>query len=163
MLLRDDLIVEIARRAPKTVDDLQLLRGLPRGEPDAILEAVRQAKQMPATELPELESRDNDPTQVLLLASLLGVVLSDLCSRKRVASNLVASGQDLKAVVRAMTSGQSLPDLPLTRGWRAANILPELLAVLDGSHAIRVVKPNSPAPFSYLPTAEPPSSKDDHG
>jgi len=154
MLLRDDLIVEIARRAPKTVDDLQLLRGLPRGEPDAILEAVRQAKQMPAQELPDLESRDNDPTQVLLLASLLGVVLSDLCSRKRVASNLVASGQDLKAVVRAMTSGQSLPDLPLTRGWRAANILPELLAVLDGSHAIRVVKPNSPAPFSYLPTID---------
>ncbi|HXD85080.1 MAG TPA: HRDC domain-containing protein [Urbifossiella sp.] len=154
MLLRDDLIVEIARRAPKTVDDLQLLRGLPRGEPDAILEAVRHAKQMSAAELPELESRDNDPTQVLLLASLLGVVLSDLCSRKRVASNLVASGQDLKAVVRAMTSGQSLPDLPLTRGWRAANILPELLAVLDGSHAIRVVKPNSPAPFSYLPTTD---------
>ena len=30
MLLRDDLIVEIARRAPRTMDDLQSLRGHPR-------------------------------------------------------------------------------------------------------------------------------------
>ena len=39
MLLRDDLIVEIARRAPRTLDDLQSLRGLPRGEPEAIARA----------------------------------------------------------------------------------------------------------------------------
>jgi ribonuclease D len=155
MLLRDDLIVEIARRAPRTLDDLQLLRGLPRGEPEVILEAVRQAKRLAAEELPELESRDNDPTHVLLLASLLGVVLSDLCSRKRLAANLVASGQDLKGVVRATAARQTQPDVPLTRGWRAQHILPELLAVLDGSHALRVVQPNSPAPLAYLPVNAP--------
>src|SRR5439155_13549610 len=56
----------------------------------------RLREQRSAEELPELEARDNDPTHVLLLASLLGVVLADLCSRKRLAANLVASGQDLK-------------------------------------------------------------------
>ena len=155
MLLRDDLIVEIARRAPRTLEDLQLLRGLPRGEPEAILDAVRLAKKLAAEELPELEARDNDPAHVLLLASLLGVVLSDLCSRKRLASNLVATGQDLKSVVRAKATDQPMPEGQLTRGWRAEFILPELLAVLDGSHAVRVVKPNSSAPLAYLPTAAP--------
>ena len=154
MLLRDDLIAEIARRAPRTLEDLQMLRGLPRGEPEAILEAVRRARKLEPEELPELEPRDNDPTHVLLLASLLGVVLSDLCSRKRLASNLVASGQDLKAVVRAKATNSELPDTPLTRGWRAEHILPELLAVLDGRHALRVVKPNSAAPLSYLPAED---------
>ena len=154
MLLRDDLIAEIAKRAPRTIEDLQMLRGLPRGEPEAILEAVRRARSLPPEELPELEPRDNDPAHVLLLASLLGVVLSDLCSRKRLASNLVASGQDLKGVVRAKAMNAELPDLPLTRGWRAEHILPELLAVLNGQHAVRVVKPNSTAPLSYLPTGD---------
>jgi ribonuclease D len=92
---------------------------------------------------------------VLLLANLLGVVLSDLCSRKRLAANLVASGQDLKGVVRATAAGQAQPDVPLTRGWRARHILPELLAVLDGSHALRVVKPNSSAPLDYMAVSEP--------
>jgi len=151
MLLRDDLIIEIARRAPRTMDDLQSLRGLPRGEPEAILEAVRVAKKIPMEDLPELEVRDNDPAHVVLLGNLLGVVLADLCSRKRIAANLVASGQDLKSVVRWKATGQPLPDIPLTRGWRAEHILPELLAVLDGSHGIRVVKPSSPAPLAYLP------------
>lgn len=155
MLLRDDLIAEIARRAPRSLDDLQSLRGLPRGEPEAILDAVRRAKALPPDDLPELETRENDPPHVVLLGSLLGVVLVDMCSRKKLAANLVASGQDLKGVVRATAAAQPLPDLPLTRGWRAEAILPELLAVLDGTHAVRVVKPSSTAPLAYLPISLP--------
>jgi ribonuclease D len=150
MLLRDDLVAEIARRSPKALEDLVALRGLPRGEAEPILEAVRRARALPPEEHPEVEARDNDPQHVLLLGSLLGVVLADLCSRKRLASNLVASGSDLKAVVRARAAGQPLPDVPLTRGWRAEAILPELLAVLDGRDAIRVVRPSAAAPLAYL-------------
>ncbi|MBX9622415.1 MAG: ribonuclease D [Gemmataceae bacterium] len=150
-LLRDDLLVEIARRSPKAAEDLQSLRGLPRGEPEAILEAVRRARALPPEELPEPEPRDHDPQHVVLLGSLLGVVLADLCSRNKLAANLVASQSDLKAVVRAKAAGQPLPDVPLTRGWRAAAILPELLAVLDGRDALRVVKPSSTAPLEYMP------------
>jgi ribonuclease D len=77
-------------------------------------------------------------------------VLTDLCTRKKLAPNLVASGQDLKAVVRATAGGQPLPDSPLTRGWRAGAILSELMAILNGSHAIRVSRPAEQAPLSYL-------------
>jgi ribonuclease D len=150
MLLRDDLIAEIARRAPNKIDDLQALRGLPRGEPEAILEAVRRAKALPADACPEVEARENDALHIVLLGNLLGVVLADFSARKKLAPNLVASGQDLKAVVRAVAAGQEPPDLPLTRGWRAAAILPELLAILNGTHAIRVARPSSPAPLAYL-------------
>jgi ribonuclease D len=154
MLLRDDLIAEIARRAPRTLEDLQMLRGLPRGEPEAILDAVRRARKLGVEELPDLEVRDNDPPHVVLLGNLLGVVLSDLCARRKLAANLVASGQDVKAVVRSRIAGQELPDVPLARGWRGEHILPELLAVLNGSHSVRVVEPSSPAPLSYLPVDE---------
>jgi ribonuclease D len=150
MLLRDDLIAEIARRAPKTIEDLQTLRGLPRGELEAIFQAVQRARDLPPESHPEVEARESDPPHVLLLASLMGVVLADLCSRKRLASNLVASGQDLKAVVRARSAGEPLAAGPLTRGWRAEAILPELLAVLDGQDAIRVARPAAAAPLAYL-------------
>ena len=156
MLLRDDLIGEIARRSPRTLDDLQSLRGLPRGEPEAILEAVGRARALPADLLPELETRENDPANVVILGNLLGVVLADLCSRRKLASSLVASGQDLKAVVRARAAKLPLPDLPLTRGWRATAVLPELLAVLDGEHAVRVALPSSSAPLTYLKLPQPP-------
>lgn len=153
-LLRDDLVVEIARRSPKAAEDLQSLRGLPRGEPEAILEAVRRARALAPEELPELEPRDHDPAHVVLLAQLLGVVLADLCSRNKLAPNLVASQSDLKAVVRAKAAGREPSDVPLTRGWRAAAILPELLAVLDGRDAIRVVEPTSSAPLEYVELEE---------
>ena len=46
---------------------------------------------------------------------------------------------------------QPLPDNNLTRGWRAEAVLPELLAVLDGEHAVRITRPRSAAPLAYLP------------
>lgn len=149
MLLRDELIVEIARRAPSKLVELQSFRGLPRNELDAILKAVQRGQALPPEQHPEVETRDSDPPHVVLLGNLINVVLADLCSRKRIAPSLVASGQDLKAVVRARISGQALPDLPLTRGWRAQHILTELLAVLDGRHAIRIARPASLAPLDY--------------
>ena len=154
MLLRDDLVAEIARRAPRSLEDIQSLRGVPVREHEAILEAVNRARALAPGDYPEVEARDNDPPNVLLLASLLGVVLADLAARKRVAGNLVASGQDLKGIVRARVAGQALPDAPLTRGWRATAILPELLDVLDGRDAILVSRPFAAAPLSYLPVED---------
>src|SRR5581483_9750336 len=51
----------IARGAPSKIEDLQALRGLPRGEQESILEAVRRARALPPDEFPEVEARDNDP------------------------------------------------------------------------------------------------------
>jgi ribonuclease D len=97
-----------------------------------------------------VEAKDVDPANVVLLGNLLGVVLADLCARKKLAANLVASGSDLKAVVRSTALTQPLPDIPLTRGWRGEVILPELHAILHGRHGVRVAKPSSSAPLAYL-------------
>lgn len=154
-LLRDDLLAEIARRAPTKLEDVQALRGVPRGEAEAILDAIQRAKMLTPEQCPEVETRDNDPQNVVLLGQLLGVVLADLCSRLKLAPNLVSSGADLKAVVRARVWREPLPDVPLTRGWRNDAILSELLAVLDGKHTVRVAKPSSSAPLAFVPVETP--------
>ena len=154
-LLRDDLLAEIARRIPTKAEDLSALRGVPRNEVEPILEAVRRAKALPVEECPEPEARDNDPPHVLLLGSLLGAVLSAWCARNKLAANLVASGSDLKAIVRSRAFRTPPPDVPLTRGWRASAVLAELQGVLNGTTAIRVTNPSSAAPLELVPVPEP--------
>ena len=98
--------------------------------------------------------RDQDPPQVLLTAGVLTAVLGDVCARLHLAPNLVASNQDVKRLVRARFLGTPLPiDVPLTQGWRAAAILPELLAVLDGRRLVRIADVTAPAPFAYVEAA----------
>jgi ribonuclease D len=86
----------------------------------------------------------------VLLANLLSVVLNDFCGRHKLASNLVASGADLKAVVRSRAFDEPLADIPLSRGWRSRAVLPELMALLTGETAIRVADPKSLDPLELV-------------
>jgi ribonuclease D len=149
-LLRDDVLAELARRAPTRPEDLASYRGVPRGEIERIIEAVKRGKALPAEACPEPEARENDPPHVVLLGGLMGVVLADWCGRNKVAPNLVASGSDLKSVVRSRVNREPLPDVPLTRGWRADAVLSALQAVLDGRTAIRVENPASVTPLGLV-------------
>jgi ribonuclease D len=156
-VLRDDLVAEIARRGPGKPDELAALRGVPKGETAAILEAVRRAKALPPADLPEAAERDNDPPQVALLASLLGVVLSEWCGRTKIASNMVATVGDLKDLARSRQPGGGLPsDSPLLVGWRQRAVLPELEAFLDGKRVLTVDDPASPHPIRVSPLPAPP-------
>jgi len=151
-IVRDDLIVEIARRNPTKERDLQVVRGLPKRDLDAIVETVARARALPIEECPDVMERDQDPPQVALTAGVLTAVLGDVCARLHLAPNLVASNQDVKRLVRARFADSALPaDAPLTQGWRAEVVLPELLAVLDGRRSLRVADVKAAAPFAYLP------------
>jgi ribonuclease D len=154
VLLRDDLIVEIARRATRNPDDLHTLRGIPRGETEAIQAALHKALALPTAELPAVAERENDAPHVGTLAALLGVVLAELCGRLRLAPNLVANSADLKGLVRArQPGGRSPSDSQLAHGWRAEAIRPHLEAVLDGAAVLRVTDPTSPNPVTVQATA----------
>ncbi len=155
-LLRDDLISDIARRLPSKLDDLTPLRGLPRGEAEAILNAVHQADTTSPDEWPEKEERDHDPPHVALLAQLLGVVLAEFAAREQIAPNMVATTSDLRTPwLDPDKKKGSLPDdFPLGHGWRAKAVLPELAAVLDGERALRVADPRSKFPIRVEPPTE---------
>jgi ribonuclease D len=147
-ICRDDLLVEIARRNPTGERDLRVIRGLPRRDFDTILRAVARAQALPLTECPALADRDQDPSQVTWAASMLTAVLGDLSIRRRLAPNLVANNNDIKLLVRSRFQGTAVPaESLLTQGWRAAHILPDLLAVLDGKRSIRIRDVRASAPL----------------
>ena len=66
------------------------------------------------------------------------------------APNLVASGSDVRALVRAKLRGQELPgNSLLTQGWRAQCILPVLVAMLEGRLSLRVADVASDTPLAF--------------
>jgi ribonuclease D len=149
-VIRDDLLVEIARRGPTRERDLHVVRGLPRRNLTAVLQAVERARALPVQECPRVTEREVELPQAALLVHLLSAVFGDVCARLQVAPNLAGSSQDLKQLVRAWLQGGSLPEESLlTQGWRAAHILPELRAVLEGRRSVRVADVQAAAPFAY--------------
>jgi ribonuclease D len=149
-ILRDDLIVEIARRNPSRERDLHVVRGLARRDLEAIVRTVAEARALPPEDHPLPAEREQDPPQVQLVASVLGAVLGDLCTRLRLAPNLVASATDIKLLVRARLAGQPLPPASLlTHGWRGEHVLPDLLAVLEGRRSLRIGDVAAETPFRY--------------
>ncbi len=149
-ILRDDLIVEIARRNPARERDLQVLRGLPRRDLDSILATVADARALALEACPMSGGREQDPPQLTWIANVLTAVLGDVCIRRDLAPNLVASNNDVKILVRSRCASLSVPaESLLGSGWRREHILPTLLNILDGRSRLRISDPRSETPFDY--------------
>lgn len=147
-VVRDDLLVEIARRNPSKAKDLQVVRGLQQREVDAIIGVVQEARRLPLEHCPEQPERDQDPPQVALVQSILSAVLGDLCARMQLSQSLVGSNADLKLLIRARMNRQPWPDeCGLVHGWRGAHVLPELVAVLEGRKSVHIADLRTGSPL----------------
>src|SRR5947209_12547284 len=81
-ICRDDLLIEIVRRNPMRLRDLEVIRGLPHRHLDAILQVVADVRKLPSEEYPAPVDRDLDPPQVGWATNILLAVLGDLCIRR---------------------------------------------------------------------------------
>jgi ribonuclease D len=149
-LIRDDLIIEIAKRNSSRERDLQVIRGLPKRDLAEIGQVIEQARKLDSEHWPEAIDRDQDPPQVQLVASVITAALGDFCARSHLATSLVASSQEIKQLVRSRYQGQDVPlNLLLSTGWRAAHVLPELLALLEGRRSLIINDVRADTPFAY--------------
>ena len=156
VLLRDDIIIEIARRGATNAIDLQSLRGLPRGENEAILAAIQRAVNLPADERPEVQLRDNDPPHVTTLSGFLAVALAEFCRQEYLAAGLVATMHDVRQLVRSYQPGAGERiDCGLDEGWRATAVRPYLESILNGTMVLRVADPRSMNPVTIVPWLPP--------
>jgi ribonuclease D len=151
-LCRDDLIIEIARRNPTRPKELDVMRGLPKRDHQAILLAVERGRALPIEQCPAANEREQDPPQVSWLTGLLSAILGQWCREVGLASGLAATAADLKQLVRTHVC----PDQPprpclLDEGWRALHVRPMLEAVLRGERAVRVARPADATPLELLP------------
>lgn len=154
-VMRDDLLVEIAKRRPASTADLFALRGLERGSiraagPD-IVRAVQVAMKLPDSELPPILRRD-DPPQVSILGQLLSVAANGLAEEHRVDPQLLATTADLQEVVRwRLGIGGIEGDPFLFQGWRGELLREPFTEILEGKRCARVGNLKNPSPLVFEP------------
>jgi ribonuclease D len=154
-ILRDDLVLELAKRQPKTFDELFATRDMNRGDlrksAQEILERIERALAIPESELPqpprpaglEIDSDEH------VVGQLLGIALLNQCSALNVAKTLVGTSADLRDLVRWHQRGSKGLPPRLLQGWRASVCGDLLRDVLTGKIALRVADSKSDQPLVF--------------
>ena len=156
-ILRDDLVIDLAKRQPETEEQLVAPRDMNRSDvrksADDILAAIDRGKAVPEDELPEKVRRDGpdkNPDEHVL-GQLLGIALSSLCNEHEVARTIAGTAKDLRDLVRWHTAGRPAgADVPLlATGWRKELCGQLLTDLLDGEVAMRVADTKGDHPLSF--------------
>jgi ribonuclease D len=140
-VLPDVALVEIAKRQPGSLQELERIRGI---RPDTgrrrgrqIIEEVergRDAEPPPAEEMPRTEVDPKDAPVIALAESLV----RSRALGAGLAYELVAARADLQAIVSASRDGRPEPDVRTLHGWRRDLAGGELLELLAGRRALSV-------------------------
>jgi len=154
LVLRDDLLIEIARMQPRTEDELLHVRGFERRDyrrlADSILSAVAEGLQTPDSELPPKPQFDGNLPDTEALGKLLSIALANRCAEQSVSTGLVGTTADLQELIRwHVHKRRKGPPPRLMQGWREL-VCGDLLAdLMDGKVALRVVDPTSDHPLVF--------------
>lgn len=135
-VLRDDVLVDLARRMPETVQDLRSMRGL---EPhvikrlgDEVLQVISRVRTIPEAEWPILGFRFTPtPAQEALIDAMMAIVRQ--CGiENSVSPSALATRRELEQLVAGKI------DVDLLHGWRGRLVGKELKAFLQGERSIQV-------------------------
>ena len=140
-VLRDEVLLQLARHPPRTVEELRGLRGMHGSEIDRngeqLIAVINTALALPPSGWPEVPRERKPEPESIGLVELLQAVLKARAAEAEIAPTLLATSADLQALVEAKEKKATV-DLPLLRGWRrelAGNIL---LQVLEGTVMVSV-------------------------
>jgi ribonuclease D len=154
-VLRDDLIVELAKRRSADPKQVRALRGMERGDLQRLLpglcQAIEIALQAPEDACPGVLRREASP-QLNMLGQFLSSALSSICRAAEVAPSLVGTANDVRDLV-AYQLGEYEGDerrLPaLAQGWRAEVVGQLLDDLLAGKVSIRIRDPRAEQPLAF--------------
>jgi len=140
-ILRDEVMTDIALRAPKRLTDLMKIKNFPPGEEASIgpgiLTAVEEAKALPDDQLPQaLVGQDDDTPQQRIVIDLAASLGAALCLARNLAPELALTKSSAGELVRG-----NVEDPVLMTGWRAEAVGKELAKFARGeaSVSIRIV------------------------
>ncbi len=155
-ILRDDLVVELARRQTSDVQRIRSVRGLVRRDLNpqlpAMAQAIQRALASPENDLPRSRPRESGPS-LTLLGQFLNTTLSSACHQAQVASGLVGTVQDVRDLVAYRLGLAGAADSPpsLACGWRAEVVGRLIEDLVEGRLAVRIADPLADQPLAFEP------------
>jgi ribonuclease D len=154
-VLRDDLLVELAKRQTADVKRIRAVRGMERGDLQRympkIAQCVEKAMLLKDSELPRLPKKSSRP-QLNLLGQFLSTALGSICRSAEVAPSLAGTAQDVRDLIayRLQLGGFAPGEVPLlARGWRAEVVGQVIDHLLAGDLAIRIGDPLADEPLEF--------------
>jgi len=120
-LLKDEMLIKLARHPVSSVEDLAKVRGLPRPvqqrHGQTILDATAEALAQPVVAEVPAPKPDETTTERIAVDSLWAAV-TGYCLGMSVDPALASSRQEIAACYRAASAGRRPAQGRLTRGWR---------------------------------------------
>jgi len=157
-VMRDEVLLQLARHPPRRVEELRGVRGLHGSEidrnGDAITAVIQGALTLPPSAWPDVPKERRAEPESTGLVELLQAVLKSRAAEEEIAPTMLATTGDLQALVESASQGRT-PDLPLLRGWRRSLVGDLLLQVLSGTVAVSIHPPSGKltcVPAATVPT-----------
>ncbi len=159
LVLRDDLIVELAKRRSSDPKQIGAIRGMERGDIRRVIPeiavVIERGLNVPEDQLPQ-QIRSESNSQLMMLGQFLSSALSSICRDAEVAASLVGTPSDVRELI-AYRLGEPLAGggLPiLASGWRSEVVGQVLDDLLAGRLSIRIADPQSDQPLVFEPATQ---------
>ncbi len=157
-VLRDDLIIELAKRKSDDLKQIRELRGMERGDLQRAMPqlaaAVSRALALSDDECPTPQAR-KAPSQLAVLGQFLSSALGSICRAAELAPSIVGTASDVRDLIAyrlGMMEGNGSAEPPvLARGWRAEVVGRQIDDLLSGKLAVRIHDPRSDEPLTFEP------------
>jgi ribonuclease D len=137
--LKDEILIDLARNTPKTVEKLDRVRGLPRPieseHGHAIIHCIAQGLATPVDALPSVRDTEQSPADRFKTDALWSLVQSLGFSRS-IDPNLLASRQEITELYKHLTTGAPAPKL--LDGWRRAAVGETLLEMIQQQATVQL-------------------------
>ncbi|KQU51294.1 ribonuclease D [Bosea sp. Leaf344] len=138
-VLKDDALMDIVQRGPRSAEALGELRSVPNGFERSraggeVLAAIERGFALDPKSLPALE-RDRGRGGNGAVLDLLKVLLKAVADAERVAPKIIASTDDLEAI-----AADDDADVPALQGWRRGVFGEKALALKNGQLGLRIVR-----------------------
>ena len=154
-ILRDDLIIELAKRQTADAKRIRSLRGMEysgvQRHLPKIASVIERALELKDHDLPQSERKNSRP-QLNLLGQFLSTALGSICRKASVAASLVGTAQDVRDLIayRLGLGGFEEGELPaLAAGWRAEVVGQVIDHLLAGDVYIRIADPLADEPLAF--------------
>ena len=140
-IVRDETLLEIARKMPTDVKDLSSLRGFYHKEigksGKAIIESVKRGNEVPENELPTLPESDGHST-TRGIEELLSAFVQIRSEELKIEPSVLADRKRIHSFATHFEQSINMDDHFLLQGWRKECIGKPMLSLLNGEVGLKI-------------------------
>ncbi|TWU54645.1 Ribonuclease D [Rubripirellula tenax] len=156
-ILRDDLLVELARKGSSDVQRIRGIRGMERrgfnDQYDAIAAAVQRSLDTPDADLPR-RPRGTRRAVSPMLSQFLSTSIACISRQHKLAPSIVGNADDVRELLGYELDRRDNDAEPsLLKGWRGEIVGKTFRRILAGELAIRVADVNETQPLEFIEAA----------